>query len=200
MREGLKQIIADTNDIVVAGEAETGLGAIKLARSFPFDVLLLDISMPDKNGIEILKQFKKEFPVLPVLMLSMHREDQYAIRALKAGASGYLNKQSAPAELVNAVHLVAGGRKYVTPALAQALANHFGDESAREPHECLSDREFQTLVMIASGKNVTDIAAEMALSAKTVSVYRTRLLQKLKLRHNAELTHYAMRHKLVSED
>ncbi len=200
VREGLKQIIADTTDIVVAGEAEDGLGAIKLVRAHSYDVLLLDISMPDKNGIEVLKQIKKEFPALPVLMLSMHREDQYAIRALKAGASGYLNKQSAPAELVNAVHLVAAGRKYVTPALAQELANHLGDDSGREPHECLSDREFQTMVLIASGKNVTDIAAEMALSSKTVSVYRTRLLQKLKLRHNAELTHYAMRHNLVDED
>ena len=200
VREGLKQIIADTSDIVVAGEAENGLTAIKLARAFPYDVLLLDISMPDKNGIEVLKQLKKELPALPVLMLSMHREDQYAIRALKAGASGYLNKQSAPAELVNAVHLVAAGRKYVTPALAQELANHLGDDSVREPHECLSDREYQAMLLIASGKNVTDIAAELALSAKTVSVYRTRLLQKLKLRHNAELTYYAMRHKLVDEE
>lgn len=200
MREGLKQIIADTTDIVVAGEAENGLGAIKLAREHHYDVMLLDISMPDKNGIEVLKQLKKEFPALPVLMLSMHREDQYAIRALKAGASGYLNKQSAPAELVTAVHTVAAGRKYVTPALAQELANHLGNDNEREPHECLSDREYQTMVLIASGKNVTDIAAELALSAKTISMYRTRLLQKLKLRHNAELTHYAMRHNLVDED
>ena len=200
MREGLKQIIADTTDIVVTGESENGLGAIKLARANHYDVLLLDISMPDKNGIEVLKQIKKEFPALPVLILSMHREDQYAIRALKAGACGYLNKQSAPAELVTAVHLVAAGRKYVTPALAQELANHLVDDSEREPHECLSDREYQTMVLIASGKNVTDIAAELALSAKTISMYRARLLHKLKLRHNAELTHYAMRHKLIDED
>lgn len=200
VREGLKQIIADTTDIVVSGESEDGLGAIRLARLQAYDVLLLDISMPDKNGMDILKQCRKEFPFMPVLMLSMHREDQYAIRALKAGAAGYLNKQSAPAELVNAVHEVAAGRKYITPALAQELANQVGTENGRLPHECLSDREYQTMIMIASGKSVSDIATELSLSAKTISMYRSRLLLKLHLRHNAELTHYAMRHNLVSHD
>jgi len=198
VREGLKQILADTKDIVVAGDAENGHDALKLARSGECHVLLLDISMPDRNGIEILKQIRKESPKLAVLMLSMHREDQYAIRSLKAGAAGYLNKQSAPAELVNAIRQVAAGRKYISPALAQELANQVGDERRdAAPHEMLSDREYQTLIMIASGKTVSDIAAELSLSVKTISMYRSRILQKMKLRHNAELTHYAIRNHLV---
>lgn len=198
VREGLKQILADTRDIVVAGHAENGHDVIRLARSGDADVLLLDISMPDKSGIEVLKQIKKECPNLAVLMLSMHREDQYAIRSLKAGAAGYLNKQSAPAELVDAIRQVAAGRKYISPALAQELANQVGDENREvPPHETLSDREYQTLVMIATGKTVSDIAGELALSVKTISMYRSRLLQKMKLRHNAELTHYAIKNRLV---
>jgi len=199
VREGLKQILADTKDMVVAGDAENGADAIKLARiQADSDVLLLDISMPDKSGIEVLKQIRKESPKLAVLMLSMHREDQYAIRSLKAGAAGYLNKQSAPAELVDAIRQVAAGRKYISPALAQELANQVGDENREvPPHEMLSDREYQTLVMIASGKTVSDIAAELTLSVKTISMYRSRLLQKMKLRHNAELTHYAIKNNLV---
>ncbi|MGN6389610.1 MAG: response regulator [Burkholderiaceae bacterium] len=197
VREGLKQILADTGDIVVAGDAENGVEAIRLVRREEPDVLLLDISMPDRNGIEVLKQLRKEYPKLAVLMLSMHREDQYAIRSLKAGAAGYLNKQSAPAELVNAIRQVAGGRKYVSPALAEELANHIGEDHSTLPHETLSDREYQTLTMIASGKTVSDIADELALSVKTISMYRSRLLQKMTLRHNAELTHYAIRNGLV---
>lgn len=199
VREGLKQILADTGDIVVAGDAETGSEAIKLARKRKCDVLLLDISMPDRTGIEILKQAKKEFPKLAVLMLSMHREDQYAIRSLKAGAAGYLNKQSAPDELVNAIRQVAAGRKYISPALAQELANQISEDHEAMPHESLSDREYQTLIMIASGKTVSEIATELTLSVKTISMYRSRLLQKMKFRHNAELTHYAIKHHLVEE-
>ncbi|MGH8808333.1 MAG: response regulator [Noviherbaspirillum sp.] len=197
VREGLKQILADTKDIVVAGDAENGADAIKLIRRGDCDVLLLDISMPDRSGIEVLKQIKKETPKLAVLMLSMHREDQYAIRSLKAGAAGYLNKQSAPDQLVDAIRQVAAGRKYISPALAQELANQLGDDRNVLPHETLSDREYQTLIMIASGKTVSDIAGELSLSVKTISMYRTRLLQKMKLRHNAELTHYAIRNQLV---
>ncbi|GGI16382.1 MAG: response regulator transcription factor [Oxalicibacterium faecigallinarum] len=197
VREGLKQILADTKDIVVAGHAENGNEAIRLSRDDICDVLLLDISMPDRSGIDVLKQVRKESPKLAVLMLSMHREDQYAIRSLKAGAAGYLNKQSAPAELVNAIRQVAGGRKYVSAALAQELANQVGDDYDVPLHETLSDREYQTLVMIASGKTVSDIATELVLSVKTISMYRSRLLQKMKLRHNAELTHYAIKNHLV---
>jgi two-component system invasion response regulator UvrY len=199
VREGLKQILADTRDIVVAGQSENGVDTITLARNSACDVLLLDISMPDRSGIEVLKQLKKEFPKLAVLMLSMHREDQYAIRSLKAGASGYLNKQSAPAELVNAIRQVASGKKYISAALAQELANQIGDDHEVLLHETLSDREYQTLTMIASGKTVSDIATELALSVKTISMYRARLLQKMKLRHNAELTHYAIKNHLVEE-
>ena len=197
VREGLKQILADTRDIVVAGDAENGHDAIKLVRDMQCDVLLLDISMPDRSGIEVLKQVRKEHPKTAVLMLSMHREDQYAIRSLKAGAAGYLNKQSAPAELVTAIRQVAGGRKYISAALAQELANQVGDDHEMPLHETLSDREYQTLMLIASGKTVSDIAGELVLSVKTISMYRSRLLQKMKLRHNAELTHYAIKNHLV---
>lgn len=196
VREGLKQILADTRDIVVTGHAENGAEAVKLARKGA-DVLLLDISMPDRSGIEVLKQVKKETPKLAVLMLSMHREDQYAIRSLKAGASGYMNKQSAPDQLVDAIRQVAAGRKYISAALAQELANQIGEDREVPAHETLSDREYQTLVMIASGKAVSDIAEELSLSVKTISMYRSRLLQKMKLRHNAELTHYAIKNHLV---
>lgn len=197
VREGLKQILADTKDMVVAGDAENGGEAIKLVRKSDGDVLLLDISMPDRSGIEVLKQVKKESPKIAVLMLSMHREDQYAIRSLKAGAAGYLNKQSAPEQLVEAIRQVAAGRKYISPALAQELANQVGDGREVPLHDTLSDREYQTLVMISSGKTVGDIAAELSLSVKTISMYRSRLLQKMKLRHNAELTHYAIKNHLV---
>lgn len=196
VREGLKQILADTRGLAVTGEASNGNEAIKLARHGG-DVLLLDISLPDRNGIEVLKQIRREAPKVAVLMLSMHREDQYAVRSLRAGAAGYMNKQSAPDELVEAIRQVAGGRKYISPTLAQELANHVGEDREMQSHESLSDREYQTLIMIASGKTVSDIATELSLSVKTISMYRTRLLQKMKLRHNAELTHYAIKNGLV---
>lgn len=197
VREGLKQILAEQRDIVVAGEAETGLDAVKLFRKSRCNVLLLDISLPDRNGIEVLKQIKDEKPDLAVLMLSMHREDQYAIRALKAGAAGYMTKQSAPKELVNAIRQVAAGQRYVSPQLAQVLAAQVGDGFDKPPHESLSDREYQTLTMIASGKTVGEIAKELSLSVKTVSEYRSRLLAKMKLKTSAELTHYAIRNQLI---
>lgn len=197
VREGLKQILAETRDIIVAGEAENGLDAVRLFRKSGCQVMLLDISLPDRNGIEVLKQIKKDKPELAVLMLSMHREDQYAIRSLKAGAAGYLTKQSAPRELVNAIRQVAGGLKYISAALAQELANHVGDDHEAPLHDTLSDREYQTLTMIASGKTVGTIAKELSLSVKTVSEYRARLLVKMKLRNSAELTHYAIKNQLI---
>ena len=197
VREGLKQILADTKDIIVAGEAKNGLEALKLARNDDCQVMLLDISMPDRSGIEILKQIKKDMPQLAVLMLSMHREDLYAIRSLKAGAAGYLNKQSAPSELVNAIRQVADGMKYISPAMAQVLARQVGEDQDAPRHETLSDREYQTLTMIASGKSVGDIAEELSLSVKTVSEYRSRLLAKMKLKNSSELTHYAIKHQLI---
>jgi DNA-binding NarL/FixJ family response regulator len=197
VREGLKQILAEQRDIVVAGEAETGLDAVKLFRKSRCNVLLLDISLPDRNGIEVLKQIKSESPDLAVLMLSMHREDQYAIRSLKAGAAGYLTKQSAPKELVNAIRQVAGGQRYISAQLAQVLAAQLGENHEAAVHESLSDREYQTLTMIASGKTVSEIARELSLSVKTVSEYRSRLLAKMKLKTSAELTHYAIRNQLI---
>ncbi|WP_313704296.1 response regulator transcription factor [Massilia sp.] len=197
VREGLKQILAEQRDIIVAGEAENGLDAIKLFRKSRCHVMLLDISLPDRNGIEVLKQIKAERPELAVLMLSMHREDQYAIRALKAGAAGYLTKQSAPRELVTAIRQVAGGQKYVSATLAQALAAQVGADHEAPVHDSLSDREFQTLTMIASGKTVSEIARELSLSVKTVSEYRARLLAKMNLKTSAELTTYAIRNQLV---
>ena len=197
VRAGLKQILAEERDIVVAGEAENGLDATKLIGKARCHVMLLDISLPDRNGIDVLKQVKKDRPELAVLMLSMHREDQYAIRALKAGASGYLTKQSAPKELVTAIRQVASGQKYVSAALAQTLASQIGEDHEAAVHETLSDREYQTLTMIASGMTVSEIAKELSLSVKTISEYRARLLVKMKLKTSAELTTYAIRNGLV---
>jgi len=197
VREGLKQILAESPDIIVAGEAENGVDAIKLFRKSKCHVMLLDISMPDRSGIDVLKQVKTEHPEIAVLMLSMHREDQYAIRSLKAGAAGYLTKQSAPRELVTAIRQVAAGQKYVSAALAQELASALGEDHETPLHDTLSDREYQTLTMIASGKTVSAIAEELSLSVKTISEYRARLLVKMKLKNSAELTHYAIKNQLI---
>lgn len=200
LREGLKQILLESGDIVVVGEAQTAHEAITKARSTEATVMLLDISLPDKNGIEALKIIKKDNPSLAVLMLSMHKEDQYAIRALKAGASGYVSKQSASSELVLAIRTASKGKKYLSASVAETLANHIGEDTERPLHEALSDREFQTMAMIASGMTVGDIAVKLNLSVKTISVYRTRLLEKMQLHNNAELTHYAIKNRLVEDD
>ncbi len=197
LRAGLKQILAETEDVEVVAEAKNGNEAIKLGSQSIADVILMDISMPDRNGMEALKFIKKENPHIAVLMLSMHQEDQYAVRALKAGASGYLCKQSASSDLVTAIYTVAKGKKYITPEVAEILANQVGGEGERAPHESLSDREFQTLIMIASGLSVGEIADKLSLSVKTVSMYRSRLLEKMQLKHNAEITHYAIKNNLV---
>jgi two-component system invasion response regulator UvrY len=197
VRQGLKQIVSETQDIVVTGEAENGAAALRLLREKPFAMVLLDISMPERNGIDVLKQIRGEFPKLAVIMLTMHGEDEFGVRALKAGASGYLTKQSAPSELVNAIRQVASGRKYISAPLAEELARHVSQGSDRPLHENLSDREFQTLCLIASGKSLSQVAADLCLSPKTVSVYRARLLEKLNLKNNAELTHYAIRNQIV---
>ena len=197
VRQGLRQILSDTPDLTVSGEAENGVQAVQMVRAGEWDVVLMDVSMPDRNGIDALKLIKKEYPRLPVLILSMYPEEQYAIRALKAGAAGYLTKQSAPELLVTAIRQVASGKKYVSPSLAEELANAIGDDNERLPHEKLSDREYQTLCMIASGKTPTEIAEALNLSVKTVSVYRARLLEKMNLRNNAELTHYGLKHGLA---
>ncbi|HMM72337.1 MAG TPA: response regulator transcription factor [Rhodocyclaceae bacterium] len=197
VRHGLRQILGDNGDFVVAAEADNGARAMQILRQTAVDLVLLDVSMPDRNGIDTLKLIKKEFPRLPVLMLSMHPEEHYAVRALKAGASGYMNKQSAPDLLVHALRQVASGKKYVSASLAEQLANAISEDSDRAPHERLSDREYQTLCLIASGKTLTGIAEELNLSVKTVSVYRARLLEKMGLKNNSELTHYSLKHGLV---
>lgn len=197
LRAGLKQILAETDNITVVGEAQNAAEAIKLGRTSDADVMLLDIGLPDRNGIEALKYIKRENTHMAVLMLSMYMEDQYAVRALKSGASGYVSKQRASSELVNAIEIVAKGKKYITPEVAEILANQVGQENTKAPHETLSDREFQTLIMISSGYSVTEIADKLALSVKTISMYRTRLLEKMQLRHNADLTHYAIKNHLV---
>lgn len=197
VREGLKQILAEVDDLEVAGEADCSSRALRMARLEPWDMVLMDISMPDRSGLETLELMKKEHPGIKVLMLSMHRETQYAVRALKTGAAGYLNKQSAPDQLVDAIRLVASGKKYISPEVAQELASQVSGEREGLPHEGLSNREYQTLCMIASGLPVSAIADQLALSVKTISMYRARLLKKMQLKNNSELTHYAIRQGLL---
>jgi two-component system invasion response regulator UvrY len=195
--EGLKKILGSTHDISVVGETNSGLEAIKLSRQIEHQVLILEISLTDKSGIEVLKQIKNESPKTAIIIFSAHKEDQFAVRVHKAGASGYLHKHSNASEIISAVRQVAAGLKYISHALAQELANNLTQEHEGELHKSLSDREFQTLRMIASGKSVSDIAKELSLSVKTISEYRSRILLKMKLRHNAELTHYAIKRQLV---
>jgi len=198
VRRGVRQILADAGDIEVVGEAKDYGELSNLLREQPCDVLVVDISMPGKNGIEVLKAVRERLPKIQVLILSMFPEDQYAVRALKAGAAGYVSKEAAPEKLVDAIRLAARGKKYITPEVAQALASQLtAGEAPENPHEALSDREYETLRLIASGKKLSEIAEAMSLSPKTVSVYRARLLEKMKLRTNAELTHYAVKHGLV---
>lgn len=197
LRAGLKQILEKTTDMEVVAEGDSGAEAVCLAGKHQADVMLLDISLPDRNGIEALKQIKKVNSNIAILMLSMYREDQYAVRALKAGAAGYLSKQKASAELVGAIETVAKGKKYITPEVALALVEQIHVDEEKPLHELLSDREYQTMIMIASGLTVGDIAEKLCLSVKTISMYRTRILEKMNLRHNAEITHYAIKNKLV---
>jgi DNA-binding NarL/FixJ family response regulator len=198
VRRGVRQILGDAGDIEVVGEANDYGELTNLLREQECDVVILDISMPGKNGIEVLKAMRERHPRVHVLILSMFPEDQYAVRALKAGAAGYVSKEAAPERLVDAIRLAARGKKYVTAEVAQALAEQINSSAPPEnPHETLSDREYETLRLIASGKKLSEIAEAMALSPKTVSVYRARLLEKMNLRTNAELTHYAVKHGLV---
>ncbi len=197
LRRGLRGIIEETDDLQVVGEAESSAETLKHLRTHPCDVVLLDISMPDRNGMDTLDMIKKEYPKIAVLMLSTHPENQYAVRALRGGASGYLTKQSAPAQLVVAIRQVATGKKYVTPAVAEELARHVQNDSDRPPHELLSNREYQTMCMIAAGRTVSEIAEQLSLSVKTVSVYRGRVLVKLGVTNNAAIAHYAIKNNLV---
>ena len=196
-RRGLKQIIDDTPDMFVADEAIDGWEALHKATTGDYDVVLLDISLPFKNGLDVLSQLKAARPALPVLMLSMHPEEQHAVRALKTGASGYLTKESAPEEMLSAIRKVSRGGKYVSASLAETLASMLNEHDERLPHEALSNREYQVMCLIASGKSVSEIAQELSLSVKTVSTYRARILKKLRMTNNAELIRYATKNELV---
>ncbi len=197
VREGLKQILGDVNDMSVSDEAAGGQEALAKIRGGEFDVVLLDISLPGRSGLEILKEIKTERPRLPVLILSMHAEEQYAVRTLRAGASGYLTKASAPDELIGAIRKVSSGRKYVSSSLAEKLALELDIDTQKPPHAALSDREYQVMMMLASGKSVKEIADELCLSVKTISTYRSRVMEKMNMKKNAELTLYAIQNHLV---
>ncbi len=198
VRRGIVQILSEHPGIELVGEAgDYGQLRTLLRRVGEVDLIVMDVNLPGKDGIEILKALLGETPRLKVLVVSMYPEEQYAVRAFRAGAAGYLNKAGAPEKLLEAVEQIAAGRKYVTPEIAQALVENLNAPEQVLPHERLSDREFQTLKLIATGHRLSDIAEALALSPKTVSVYRARILEKMSMDNNAELTHYAIRHGLV---
>ncbi len=197
LRRGIRDTLTEAPDISVTGEAGSYAELRDVLRSAACDVLLLDLNLPGRSGLEVLASLKETHPALKVLIVSMYPEDQYALRCLRAGAQGYANKAGDPVELIAAVRTVVQGRKYLTAEVAQMLADSLAQPTAEMPHEALSERELQTLVKIASGRRLSDIAEELMLSPKTVSVYRARVLEKLKLSNNAELTVYAIRNQLV---
>ncbi|MCX8070285.1 MAG: response regulator transcription factor [Thermodesulfovibrionales bacterium] len=196
-REGIKQILSDYPDINVVAEAKNGNEALELTIKHLPNIVLLDISMPGMTGLEALKLIKNECKSVSVIILSMYPEEQYAMRALKSGASGYLTKSSAPEELIEAIRKTSIGGKYITASIAERIAYHLDEQGDKVPHEQLSNREYQILCMIASGKTVSRIAEELNLSVKTVSTYRIRILEKMNLKSNAELTNYAIKNNLV---
>lgn len=196
VRRGLKQIVEESSDMVV-DEAKNGQEVLEKTQQTDYDILVLDISLPDRSGLDVLKHLRKIKPELPILILSIHPEEQYAIRVLKAGASGYLSKDSVPNELLNAIKKVSQGRKYVTASLAEKLVFDLEKATTRPLHETLSDREFQVMCLIASGMTVKQIAEKLYLSVKTISTYRSRILEKMNLKNNAEITHYAIKNELV---
>ena len=197
VRRGLKQILEETPDIVVRGEAANADEVFARLRLGAWDVLVLDINMPGRSGVDVLKEIKRQRAKLPVLILSMHAEEQYAARVFKAGASGYLPKESAPDELVKAIRKVHSGGRYVSLAQAEKLLYLLKQDNGERPHETLSDREYEVLRRIASGRTISQIGVDMKLSVKTVSTYRTRLLEKMRMKTNAELTHYGIKQRLV---
>ncbi len=197
VREGLKKILENTPDITVVDEADSGEELLNKIRKNNYDLILLDISMPGRGGLELLEQLKLEKHNLKILILSIHSEENYAVRALRTGASGYLTKDKAPFELIEAIRKVSRGGKYVSPSLAEKLAFDLELGDNKQFHEKLSNREFQIMRMIASGKTITNISEEIALSISTISTYRNRILEKMKMKNNAELTYYAIKNKLV---
>ncbi len=197
IRKGLKQLLEDSPDLKITGEAASGTQAVSMLREAHYDLMLLDINLPDKHGIDVLKQFKTEQSELKIIVLSMYPEEQYGVRALKAGAMGYINKQSASDVLIKAIRQVISGKKYISEVLAEQLLNNLIGESQELMHQKLSNREYQTLCLMASGKSLNDISVIMALSPKTVSVYRSRMLAKMGFTNNAEAIHYAITHHLI---
>jgi len=197
VRQGLKQILSEEPDMAVFGESQNSQEVLELIRKQDWDIVVLDISMPGRGGLDVLKEIKHERPKLPVLILSIHPEDQYAVRALKAGASGYLTKESAPEALVRAIRKILRGGKYVSSTLAEKLAYNLEAETEKPLHETLSDREYQVMLMIAQGKTTNAIAEEMALSIKTVSTYRARILEKMKMTTIADITYYVIKNNLL---
>jgi DNA-binding NarL/FixJ family response regulator len=197
VREGLKQIVSEEKDMVVSGEAENAARLMKLLQEDKFSIVVLDINMPGKSGIEALKDIKQIYPDLPVLILSMFSEDQYGLRTIKAGASGYLKKVSAPTELVSAIRKIISGGKYINQSLAEKLADKYGSTKKDLLHEKLSDREYQIMCNIALGKTAEEIAQDLSISINTVYTYRTRIFEKMSMRSNVELTQYVLQNKLV---
>lgn len=197
VRRGLKQILESESDLKVVYEAATGDEAVEFVRSNSVDIVVMDITMPPKNGIESLKDIKKIKPSVPVLILSMHTREQYAVRVLKAGAAGYITKESAPDELVTAIRKANRGGIYINNELAELLARHVGSSRPDEPHKILSDRELQVLLAIGRGRSLTEIANDLNISVKTVSTYRTRIIEKTALSTNAMITRYCLEHGLI---
>jgi len=196
VRQGLRMMLEQTGDIRVVDEAATGMEALEKIRQHEVDLVVLDIAMPDMNGLDVLRTMKQEHPALFILMLSTYPEKQYAVRALKAGASGYLTKESATEELIIAIRRAAQGRKYLSLSLAEKIADNF-DDSAKAPHELLSDREYDVLMMLGKGQTVSNIAEKMLLSVPTVNTYRSRILRKLGLNSNSEIIHYTIENSLT---
>lgn len=199
IRAGIKQLLEGAHDMVVAGEASDGQKLIQEIQKNHYDVIVIDISMPGRNGIEIIKQIRASGDKTPILALSYYPEEQFAIRVLKAGACGYMNKDVQPEELVEAIYKVARGGTYVSPAVAEKLAMNINMTQEASPHESLTDREYEVFLKIAGGMTVSEIADEMFLSVKTVSTYRARILEKLNLKNNAEITYYAIRNNLIEK-
>lgn len=197
VREGIKQIIGKAPDMIVGGEALTGQEVLDKVNREEWDALILDVNMPGKDGFEVLREVRRDHPKLPILILSIYPEEQIGVRILRAGASGFLNKESAPKELLNAIRKIHSGGKFVSPTLAEKLAVEIGSQTGREPHTILSDREFQVLCSIASGKTISEIGNQLSISEKTVRTYRDRLLKKMNLKNDVELTHYALKHRLI---
>ena len=197
VRDGLKRILEGNDDLTVAGEAANGNDVLQALLAIDFDVLLLDLSMPGRSGIELIKLVKERAPKLPVLVLTMHEEEQYAVRAIRAGASGYLTKDSAAAQLVSAIRKVSSGGLFINAAVAEQLALNIMPASSELPHTLLSDREFEVFHLLVAGKSITDIARQLCLSVKTVSTHKARILQKMRLNSVADLTRYAIEHHIA---